>query len=158
MFYYPIHYSYAGFTYDINLNKLNPMKKIAILLTLLFCFTFSYAQKVYEITHAQLATLNKTTNKYVWGETEPTELELTLNESVVTINNKSMTTLLTYEYIGQEDDVDEDGDSFRMDRWYAYDQEKRKCIFSMMNYKNIKMTVYQIKYSDYIFRYYAKRY
>jgi hypothetical protein len=133
------------------------MKKITILLALLLSFTFSFGQKVYEITHAQLGTYNKTYNKWVWGETEPTELELTLNESVVTINNKSMTTLLTYEYIGQEDDIDEDGDSYRVDKWYAYDQEKRKCVFVMMNYKNIKMTVYQIKYSDYIFRYYAKR-
>jgi hypothetical protein len=133
------------------------MKKLTILLALLLSFTFSFAQKVYQITHIQLGTFNNISQKWEWSKTESTDFTLTLNGSAVTIDNKNQTTLLTYEYLGEENRIDEEGDSYRADKWYAYDQEKRKCIFTMMNYKNIKLTIYQIKYSDYIFRYYSNK-
>lgn len=134
------------------------MKKILLGFCLFFTLS-SYAQSTYYIYAVQLGKFNEYTQKWKWDATETLDQQftITLNKNVVSIDNKNLTTLFTYEDLGEKYGTDEEGDRYRVHAWMAYDQEKRKCKFSMLWYTNLSLEVYTVMYSDYGFRYYIKK-
>ena len=134
------------------------MKKIILGLLLLVSSTL-FSQTSYRALMFQHAYKNEITDKYVWEKSQNVNLIVTINKSVVTIENEANTKLTCYEVYSEERDVDDDGDSYTLKIWRAKDKEGLKCLFSMMIYDspNVTYNVYSILYSDIAFRYYVKR-
>lgn len=134
------------------------MKKIILGLLLLVSSTL-FSQTSYRALMFQHAYKNENTDKYVWEKSKNVNLIITLNKSMVIIENEANTKLNCYEVYSEERDVDTDGDAYTLKIWRAKDQDGLKCLFSMMIYDraDLSYNVYSILYSDIAFRYYVKR-
>jgi hypothetical protein len=130
------------------------MKKLLFLL--LFVSNLAFAQKTEYAYKAQSGTYDKSEQKWIWDELQESEMSIKLDGAKVYLENKSNTVLTTYEKITTKSGVDDDGDSYKLHTWYAYDDKNRKCKFSMLYYDNIPLVVYSVFYNDVAFRFYIR--
>lgn len=130
-------------------------KIIATLLLSLFTFT-GYSQTEDKADKLQIGKYDPITKVLNWGDAMSIDLVFTFNGKNVSIDDKAKTRLYCYEQIEEKSGVNNEGDKYTKYTWVALDEKERKCHFSMIYYKDRKLSVYVIVYEDIVFRYYIE--
>ena len=130
------------------------MKKFLLIVALLVS-TISFAQPKVDYSYSvQSGRYNNTLKKWDWSVAEEREIAIKLNGAI--IENNANTVLDTYEDLGEDVGIDEDGDKYKFHKWKAYDNKNRKCVFIMVWYDDVPLIVYSVVYNDVAFRFYIK--
>ena len=130
------------------------MKKLLII-ALLFVSATAFSQTSYSIFKMQKGKYNG--KSWDWSLPRNIKMTATLSGDHLFISDQADTHITTYEDLGENSDIDNDGTPYISHSWKAYDEKNRKCLFSMQNYKEENYIVYYIMYNDICFRYYVSR-
>lgn len=130
------------------------MKKLFIIAFLMVSFS-AFSQSRYEVFNLETGFWSG--KKWDWQTPVPISLTITLSGSNIYISDNADTHIVTYNYEGETQGVDADGDSYTSSKWDAYDEKGKKCVFVMQFYKQLNYNIYYIMYSDVCFRYYVRK-
>lgn len=127
------------------------MKKIIILITLVVLSSSAFSQTYSNVYMMETGTWNTYSETWRWDDVKNVDLTFTLSKTYVKINDRAHTYLSIVEVDKEVDDNDVKSTS-----WICRDENNRRCIFTIMGFKEKKMIVYSIMYNDMAFRYYIK--
>ena len=131
----------------------NYLKKIVLLVSLSISTIVLFAQSTENVTYIQIGKIDSD-GDIIWGEKEVSDLVFTYNGKHIYIDDKAKTHLYCYKKTNDSEGVNNQGDRYTSHTWDAYDEKSRKCIFSMLYFKDLKLSIYGIVYNDYAFRYF----
>ena len=127
------------------------MKKFIILITLVILSSSAFSQSYSNVYMMESGTWNTYSETWMWDDAKNVDLTFTLSKTYVKINDRAHTYLSIVEV-----DKEVDDDDVKSTSWICRDEKNRRCIFTMMGFKEKKMIVYSIMYNDMAFRYYIR--
>lgn len=123
------------------------MKKIILIAISITMSVVLLAQTPKHAVSANQANWNQYTKKWDFNAAHPVNMTFVLYKDKIVVDDKANST-----YIILSSRPDEDNSTYNSASWNCSDERGRRCIFSMVFYKEGK-TVYMVMYDSVLFTY-----
>lgn len=134
------------------------MKKVIILLIVIFTVLQSSAQTTFVSTYNQVGEFSEIFEKWNWGDVNRSVIPIIITKNFIEFENKAKSKFNIIEDKGEEYGQNSIGIKFKGHTWIALDHKYRKCYVIMTNYfDNAYDNVLAIMYDDLAFRYYIPK-
>lgn len=119
------------------------MKKLLLTIIIIFTSLVSIAQEVLQSYALEVGHWDSYYQEYNWERIKVCDVRFILQGDVIIANDEAESTYYTYETIIATD---------ASASWNAFDEQKRKCIVSLVNGDE---SVFIVIYNDICYRYYV---
>ena len=123
--------------------KQNKMKKLLLVLVLSLICLIGSAQKTMTSYALQIGHWNSYSETYSWESLKFCDVKFFFQGDIIIANDVAESTYYTYDVIIQDD---------YSSSWNAFDEQKRKCIVSLVNGEEICFIVI---YNDVCYKYFV---
>jgi hypothetical protein len=119
------------------------MKKLFLIIVLLLTCLIGSAQNTIQSYALQIGHWNYYSEKYSWEAIRYCDVTFLFQGDIILANDEAHSTYYTYEVLTQNDVASS---------WNALDEEKRKCIVSLVSGEDVTFIVI---YNDICYKYYV---
>ena len=124
------------------------MKKLLVVVFFLFT-SLCNAQTVLTSIKAQMANYDPYTKEYYYGVIKTARIDFAFYQSAIVVNDEEQSVYRIKTEPKKEVTLD-----YNQITWVCQDEKNRRCIFTLVNFKNDNSDRILVSYSDKVFIYY----